>query len=52
MLSRWEELEPVEHRRPVPKALVDAMCVVGRSFLVLSEDLGAEPGSPCFLKVS
>ena len=76
VLSRWEELEPVEQ-----KALVDAMCVLGlswgwyrvvcvilitfhgcarpgevliapRSFLVLPEDLGAEPGSPCFLKVS
>ena len=81
VLSRWEELEAVEHRRPVPKALVDAMCVLGlswgwyrvvcvilitfhscarpgevlrapRSFLLLPEHLGAEPGSPCFLKVS
>ena len=31
VLSRWEELEAVEHRRPVPKALVDAMCVLGLS---------------------
>ena len=26
--SRWEELEPVEHRRPVPRAMVEAMCVL------------------------
>ncbi len=25
LLNRWEELEPVEHRRPVPKAMLDAM---------------------------
>ncbi len=28
VLSRWEELEPVEHRRPVPRAMVEAMCVL------------------------
>jgi len=25
ILNRWEELEPVEHRRPIPKAMIDAM---------------------------
>ena len=73
VLSRWDELEPVEHRRPVPKAVVELgleqsglrhphylsrLCQTWRSlesprsFLVLPEDLGAEPGSPCLLKVS
>ena len=27
VLSRRDELEPVEHRRPVPKALVECVCV-------------------------
>lgn len=26
VVSRWEELEPVEHRRPLPRAMVEAMC--------------------------
>ncbi len=32
VLSRWEELEPVEHRRPVPRAMVEAMCVLALSW--------------------
>ena len=26
VINRWEELEPVEHRRPLPAKLVEAMC--------------------------
>ena len=26
VVSKWEELEPVEHRRPLPRAMVEAMC--------------------------
>lgn len=81
VVSKWEELEPIEHRRPMPRAMVEAMCslamhwgwirftsviliafqacarpgeVLGapRANLILPEDIDAESGSPCFLKVS
>lgn len=81
VVSKWEELEPIEHRRPLPKAMIEAMCslamhwewvrvtcviliafhacarpgeVLGapRANLILPEDIDAESGSPCFLRIS
>ena len=80
IVSKWEELEPVEHRRPVPIALLHSMVVIAlnwkwkrvatvllvcfygccrpgevlnasRKSLVLPDDLGAVPGSACFLRI-
>ena len=80
VISKWEELEPVEHRRPLPYAIVKAMVVLAlqwswrrvaavillsfhactrpgevlnafRRDVVLPSDLGAEPGSPCYLRI-
>ena len=28
VINRWEEIEPVEHRRPLPLRLVEAMCAL------------------------
>ena len=80
VISRWQELEPVHHRRPLPVALLHSMVIVAvrwnwirvaavllltfygccrpgevlsaqRKSLVLPEDLGAESGSACFLRI-
>lgn len=80
VISKWEELEPVEHRRPLPYPIVKAMVVLAlqwswrrvaavlllsfhactrpgevlnacRRDVVLPSDLGAEPGSPCYLRI-
>lgn len=80
VITRWEELEPVEHRRPIPLALLHSMVVIAlnwrwvrvaavlmiafygccrpgevltaaRRSLILPEDIGAHPGSSCFLRI-
>ena len=29
MIAKWEKLEPVDHRRPIPLKLLEAMAAVG-----------------------